>query len=86
MQFTWHIWMIFWRNKVEPLLGFKDIIIDGDVCWGTVGSPEWKFNGLIVDNSDVNSQVFRVGTSDGATLGLIDNTMLSVADYSKLGK
>ena len=38
----------------------------------------------MVDNPDLNSKVFPVGTSGGVTLGLIDNTVLSIDDSSKL--
>ena len=72
--------------KEGPLLVLKDIIIDVDVIWGTVGYPEWKCEGIRVDNPDGNSKIFPVGTSDGEPLGLIDNTMLGIADCSKLGK
>ena len=64
----------------------KDNIIDGDVLWGTVGYPEWKCEGIRVENPNGNTQMFLVGTSEVETLGLIDNTMLGVADSSKLGK
>ena len=72
--------------KEENLLGLKDTIIDSDVLWGTVGSPEWKCEGIRVDNPDGNSKIFPVGTSDDEPLGLIDNTMLGISDSSKLGK
>ena len=72
--------------KEGPLLGLKDNIIDGDVIWGTVVSPEWKCKGIRVENPDGNSKGFLFGTAEGETLGLIDNTMLGVTDSSKLGK
>ena len=49
-----------------------------------MGYPERKFDGIRLDNPDGNSKVFSFGTTEGGTLGLIDNTMLGVADYSKL--
>ena len=64
----------------------KDTIIDGDVLWGTVGYPEWKFDSIRIDNPDVNSKLFSFGTTEGETLGLIDNTMLGVSDSPKLEK
>ena len=66
-----------------PLFGLKDNIIDDDVLWGTVGSPELKCNVARVDNPDGKSKGFLVGTSDVATLGLIENTMLGVSESSK---
>ena len=72
--------------KYGPLLGFKDTVIDGDVLWGTVGSPEWKCEGIRVGNPDGNSKIFSVGTYDGEPLGFTDNIILGIADYSKLGK
>ena len=67
--------------KEVLLLLLNDTIIDGDVLWGTVGSPEWKCEDIRVDNFGGNSKTFPVGTSDGEPLGLIDNTMLGIADY-----
>ena len=49
-----------------------------------MGSPELKNDGKIVDKLDGNSKGFSFETTEGETLGLIDNTMLGVADYSKL--
>ena len=69
-----------------PLIGLKDNIIDGDVLLGTVGYTDWKYEGTRVDNPDGNSKIFLVGTYYGETLGLIENRMLSIADYSKLEK
>ena len=51
--------------KDGPLLELKDTIIDGDVIWDTVGSPEWKFEGIRVGKPNGNSKIFPVGTSDG---------------------
>ena len=45
-----------------------------------------KCEGIRVDNPDGNYKIFPVGTSDGEPLGLIDNTMLGIYDYSKLRK
>ena len=56
------------------------------MLWGTVGCPDWKCEGVRVDNSGRNSKIFPVGTSDGEPLGLIDNTMLGIADSSQIGK
>ena len=70
--------------KEGPLLVLKDAIIHGDVLLVTVGSPELKWDGIRVDNPDGKSKIFPVGAYDGATLGLIDNTMLGIADYFKL--
>ena len=81
-----HLNEILKESMGGDLLGLKDNIIDGDVIWGNVGSPEWKFDGIRVDNPDGNSKGFLFGTAEGETLGLIDNTMLGVADYSKLEK
>ena len=64
----------------------KDKIIDGDVLWGTVGSPEWKWNVTRVEYPGGKSKGFPFETSEGETLGLICNTMLSVADSSELWK
>ena len=72
--------------KGGALLGLKDNIIDGGVLWVTVGSPQWKFDGIRVEKPDGKSKGFSFGTAEGETLGLIDNTMLGVADSSKLEK
>ena len=40
----------------------------------------------MVDNPDGNYKRFQVVTSDSATLGLINNTIIGFADYSKLEK
>ena len=72
--------------KEGNLIVLEDTIIDGDVLWGTVGSPAQKCEGIRVDNPDRNSKIFPVGTSDGELLGLIDNIILGIADYSKLAK
>ena len=72
--------------KEGPLLGLKDKIIEGDVLWGTVGSLEWKYEGIRVEKLDGKSKRVQVVTSDGETLGFIDNTMLGINDSSKLGK
>ena len=72
--------------KEGPLLGLRDTIIDGDIIWGTMGPPEWKCKGIRVDNLDWNSNIFPVSTSDGEPLGPIDNTMLGISDYYRLGK
>ena len=48
-----------------------------------MGSPELKCNVARVDNPDGNSKVFPFGASEGETIGLIDNTMSGVADFSK---
>ena len=53
------------------------------MLWGTVGSTEWKCDGISVDDLDVKSKVFPVRTSDVATIGLVDNTMLGVSESSK---
>ena len=45
-----------------------------------MGSLEWKCDDIGVYNPDINSKVFPVGTSDGATLDLVDSTILSVSD------
>ena len=39
---------------------------------------------LVVSTMAGNSKGFSFETTEGETLGLIDNTMLGVADYSKL--
>ena len=72
--------------KEGNLFGLKDTIIDGDVLWGTVGSTELKYEDIRVDSPDGNSKTFLVGKFDGEPLGLIDNKMLGIPDYSKLGK
>ena len=72
--------------KEGPLLGFNNNIIDSVVIWGTVGSPEGKQECKRVDHPDGNHKIFPVRTSDGATLGLIENTMIGISDYSKLWK
>ena len=56
------------------------------MLWGDASSPEWKCDGIRVDNPDGNSKVFLFLTSEGEPLGLIGNTMLCVANSSKLGK
>ena len=48
----------FEEIKGGPLLGLKDNIIDNDVLWGTVGSTEWKCDGIRVDNPDGNYKGF----------------------------
>ena len=45
---------------------------------------EGKCDGIIVDNPDGNSKGFSFGTIEGEKLGLIDNKMLGVANYSKV--
>ena len=50
------------------------------MLWGNVGSTEWKCDDISVDNPDGKSKGFLVGTSDVATLGLIENTMLGVSE------
>ena len=49
-------------------------------------SPDSISDGIRLDKSDGNSEGFIVVTSDGETPGAIDNTMICVADSSKLGK
>ena len=51
--------------KEGPLLGLKDTMIDGDVIWGIFVYPEWKCEGIRLDNPDGNSKIFTVGTSGG---------------------
>ena len=70
--------------KDRTLLGLKENIIQDDMLWGTVVFPGWKCEGIRVDNPDGKSIIFQVGTSDGTKIGLIDNTMISIADSSKL--
>ena len=72
--------------KEGHLLVLKDTIIDVDVLWGTVDSPEWKCEEIRVDNPDGDSKIFSVGTSDCEPLGIIENKMLGIADSLKLGK
>ena len=72
--------------KEGPLIGLKDNIIDVDVILGTVGYPELKCEFIRVGNPDGNSKIFPVGTSDGEPLRLIDNTILSISESSKLVK
>ena len=61
-----------------------DNIIDGDLIWTTNVSPGSISDGRRLDKYDGNSEVITVGTSDGETLGLIDNTLLGVSNSSKL--
>ena len=49
-------------------------------------SPEFIYGGFNVDNSDGNSEDFPVGLIKGVSIGLFDITMLSLADYSKIGE
>ena len=72
--------------KGGTLPWLKDTIMDDGLLWGTVGSLELKCEGIRVDNPDGNSKMFPVGTSDGATLGLINNKMLGISDSSKLAR
>ena len=51
-----------------------------------MGSPELKYDAIRVDNPDGNCKVFSFGTTEGGKLGPIYNTMLGVADSSKLEK
>ena len=51
-----------------------------------MGFPDSIYDRIRVDNSDGKYERFLVGTSDGTTFGLIENTMIGVADSSKLGK
>ena len=44
--------------KGGNLLGFKDTIIYGDAILGTVGSPEWKCDGIRLDKPDRKSKLF----------------------------
>ena len=71
--------------KDGHLLRLQDTIIDDDVLWGTVGSPEWKCEGIRVDSPDGTSKISPIVTYDNEPLGLIDNTMLGIADSFKLG-
>ena len=50
------------------------------MIWGTIGSPEWKWDGIRVDNPSGNYEGFPFETYEGKTIGLIDNTILSVDD------
>ena len=72
--------------KDLPLLVLKDNIIDGDGLWTAEGYPGFFFGGIRLDKSDGKSEGFPVESSDGATLGLINRKVLSVAYYSKLGR
>ena len=62
----------------------KDKIIGCDVKVPANVSPDSIYDGIRLENSYGNSEGFIVGTSEGKTMGLIDNTMLCVADSSKL--
>ena len=64
----------------------KDKIIDGDILWDIEGSPDFIFDFIEEDHSHGNSEGFPAEKSEGETLGSIDSTLLSVADYSRLGK
>ena len=68
------------------LLVLKDNIINGDVLWTENVCYESISDFVRLDSSVGNSEVLTVGTSDVYIPGLIDNTMLGVADYSKPGK
>ena len=70
--------------KEKPLLELKDNIIEVDVLWGNLGYPEWKYEGIRVENTDGNSESFQVVTYNGETLGFIDNTVLDITESSKL--
>ena len=58
-------------------------IIDVDILLHTEGYIDSIFDGIKVDNSDGNSEGIPVGTSNDATLSLIDSTVRGVADYFK---
>ena len=68
------------------LLVLKDNIIDGDVLWTANVCYEYISDFIRLDSSGGNSEVLTVGTYDGEIPGLIDNTILGVADSSKPGK
>ena len=63
----------------------KDNIKYSDKIWYTVGSIDYIYGGISVDNYDGNAEGFPVGTSDDATLGEFDSNILGVSDASKLG-
>ena len=72
--------------KKELLLVMKDKLFDSDVLWISNGSPDSISDGTSLENSDGNSEGFTVGAYDCEKPGLIDNTILGVANSSKLGK
>ena len=56
------------------------------MLWTIGGYPDSVSDGIRLDKYDGNSEGFIVGTSDGETPGLIENTILGVSDSSKLVK
>ena len=68
------------------ILRMEDTIIYGDVIWTANFSTEYIYDGIWLDKSDVKYVGFTVGTSDGKIPRFTDNTMVGVADSSKLGK
>ena len=64
----------------------KHNINDCDKIWKIVDYIDSISDGISVDNSEGNSEGFTVGTYYDATLGLIDSTVLGVADSSKFVK
>ena len=63
----------------------KDNIKDIDKLWNKLGSIDSIYERTRVYNSDINTEISPLGTSDDATRGKFDSNMLGVADTSKLG-
>ena len=70
--------------KEVTLFLLKDNIIDSDVLQAPVVFTDSVSDGIWVDNSDGKYERFTVVTYSSATLVLIDNTILIVANSSKL--
>ena len=47
---------------------------------------ESVFDGLWVDSFKKNSKVILLGIYDSSKIGVSDNTMICVAEYSKIGE
>ena len=50
-----------------------------------MGSLDYKYDDISVDNADGNREDFSVGTSNDAKLGKFESNMLGVAESSRLG-
>ena len=69
----------------EPILiAWKDIIKGDGKLWTLMAYSDSVPNGIRVDRFYEYCEVILLGISDSSKLGLSENTMLGVVDYSKL--
>ena len=63
----------------------KGNIKDVFKLWNKVGSPDYIYDGIRLDNANVNIVGLPVGTYDDVTLVIFYSKMLGVAMFSKMG-